>query len=150
MSVKICPKSCCDYKSFNPSEYKVSVHDQHTIFGCLWCGLTYRAGSALCKCIQDPRKYSGRTHTCVGCRNKKADGTRSPCLVCAKAKTQGYKCPCCKQKIRTHPVSGKEETSSQREIRMLLYDMIVTSLQNFKLMCTEKLVGATMQSCVMW
>ena len=97
MSVKICPKSCCDYKSFNPSEYKVSVHDQHTIFGCLWCGLTYRAGSALCKCIQDPRKYSGRTHTCVGCRNKKADGTRSPCLVCAKAKTQGYKCPCCKQ-----------------------------------------------------
>ena len=46
-----------------------------------------------------------------------------------------------KQKTWLHPVSGREETSSEREIRMILYDMIVTSLVNFKSMHTGELVG---------
>ena len=46
-----------------------------------------------------------------------------------------------KQKIWTHPISGMEETPSQREMRMIMYDMIVTSLQHFKSMYTGELVG---------
>ena len=46
-----------------------------------------------------------------------------------------------KQKTWIHPVSNREETPNEREIRMILYDMIVTSLQNFKSMYTGELVG---------
>ena len=46
-----------------------------------------------------------------------------------------------KQKTWVHPVSSREETPSEREIRMILYDMIVTSLQNFQSMFTGELVG---------
>jgi hypothetical protein len=37
---------------------------------------------------------------------------------------------CAEHKVRTHPVSGKEETQAEREVRMILYDMMVTSLQS--------------------
>ena len=38
-------------------------------------------------------------------------------------------------------VLSGEETPSQREIRVILYDMIVTSLQHFKSMYSGELVG---------
>ena len=37
-----------------------------------------------------------------------------------------------KQKTYLHPVSHREETPVEREQRMILYDMIVTSLVHFK------------------
>ena len=46
-----------------------------------------------------------------------------------------------KQKTWVHPVSQREESPSEREIRMILYDMIITSLQSFKSMYTGELVG---------
>ena len=48
---------------------------------------------------------------------------------------------CAKHKIWTHPVSGKEETPAEREVRMILYDMMVISLQNFKSMYSGEHVG---------
>ena len=48
---------------------------------------------------------------------------------------------CDKHKVWVHPVSGKEETQAQREVRMILYDMIVTSLKNFKSMYSGEHVG---------
>ena len=46
-----------------------------------------------------------------------------------------------KQRVFQHPVSGREETQTEREVRMILYNMIITSLQNFKSMYTGELVG---------
>ena len=51
------------------------------------------------------------------------------------------KAECAKHKVWTHPVSGREETAGEREVRMMLYDMIVTSLQNFKAMYSGEHVG---------
>ena len=48
---------------------------------------------------------------------------------------------CAKHKVWTHPVSGREETQTEREVRMILYDMMVTSLQNFKSMYSGEHVG---------
>jgi hypothetical protein len=48
---------------------------------------------------------------------------------------------CARHKIWTHPVSGREETQEEREVRMILYDIIVTSLQNFKSMYSGEHVG---------
>ncbi len=41
---------------------------------------------------------------------------------------------------RTHPFSGVEEAQSQGGVRMVLYDMVVTSL-HFKSIYTGELVG---------
>ena len=48
---------------------------------------------------------------------------------------------CAKHKMWIHPVSGREETQTEREVRMILYDMMVTSLQNFKSMYSGEHVG---------
>jgi hypothetical protein len=46
-----------------------------------------------------------------------------------------------KQKVYLHPVSNREETPVEREQRMILYDMIVTSLVHFKIMYSAEAVG---------
>ena len=46
-----------------------------------------------------------------------------------------------KHKTWTHPESGREENQSEREARMIFYDMLVNSLQNFRTMFTSELVG---------
>jgi hypothetical protein len=46
-----------------------------------------------------------------------------------------------KHKTYVHSRSGREESPAERESRMILYDMIITSLQNFKSMYTGELVG---------
>ena len=46
-----------------------------------------------------------------------------------------------KQKIYLHPISHREETPVEREQRMILYDMIVTSLVHFKIMYSAEAVG---------
>ena len=46
-----------------------------------------------------------------------------------------------KHKTWTHPESGREENQSEREARMIFYDMLVHSLQNFRTMFTSELVG---------
>ena len=51
-----------------------------------------------------------------------------------------------KQKICLHPLSHREETPIEREQRMILYDMIVTSLVHFKIMFSGEPVATTMQS----
>jgi len=50
-----------------------------------------------------------------------------------------------KQKTWVHPVSGRHETPAEREARMILYHLIITSLANFKSMYTGELVGDNYQ-----
>ena len=72
---------------------------------------------------------SGRVHTGLY-------GLREDSLVENLINTE-----CDKHKVWTHPVSGREETPAEREVRMMLYDMIVTSLQNFMSMYSGEHVG---------
>ena len=48
-----------------------------------------------------------------------------------------------RHKIYLHPFSNREETPTEREQRMILYDMITTSLVHFKIMFSGEAIGDT-------